>query len=46
MREEQTSNKASISNLNTLLLKEEETIRKKIKEINDQENNLEKHKII
>jgi len=40
VREEQKSNKASISNLNILLQKEEDTILKKQKEMNDLEMNL------
>ena len=40
VREEQKSNKASINNLNVLLQKEEDTILKKQKEMNDLEMNL------
>ena len=45
MREEQKSNKSSISNLNILLQKEEDTILKKQKEMNDLEVNLQQLRI-
>ena len=45
MREEQKSNKSSISNLNVLLQKEEDTILKKQKEMNDLEVNLQQLRI-
>lgn len=45
MREEQKSNKASISNLNNLLQKEEDTILKKQKEMNDLDMNLQQLRI-
>jgi isopentenyl phosphate kinase len=45
VREEQKSNKSSISNLNILLQKEEDTILKKQKEMNDLEVNLQQLRI-
>lgn len=45
MREEQKSNKASITNLNTLLQKEEDTILKKQREMNVHENTLQQLKM-
>lgn len=45
VRDEQKSNKASINNLNTLLQKEEDTILKKQREMNDHEMTLQQLKI-
>jgi peptidoglycan hydrolase CwlO-like protein len=45
VREEQKSNKASITNLNTLLQKEEDTILKKQREMNVHENTLQQLKM-
>ena len=45
VRDEQKSNKASINNLNTLLQKEEETVLKKQREMNDHDMTLQQLKI-